>query len=323
MTTTSPARTRDAHGNEISGAAEMVAGYDHALDRLLRYHPDLVPAAGEIASEPAALADGPGLPGLPPSDVVGRRGMSRGPERLAADWRRMPHGPAGDRPTAGDRRVGRRATGTAPPACSTTCSSSGRPTCSRCRSATCSTSSSATPATCETAPGRSLPPSIPRTRTPRSCAACRRSGSRSRPLRGRRGRRPGRVDRNPDDVWAIHAVIHAYEMRGTGRQRHPFLTRPGARLGHRQPVHGPQLVAPRALPPRGGATSTRCSPSTTARSTTTLGGRPARDARRQPPCCGGSARRGRHRRPVRAARRRVGDRRTTPARGTCSTTCTP
>ena len=58
MTTTSPARTRDAHGNEISGAAEMVAGYDHALDRLLRYHPDLVPAAGEIASDPAALPMG-------------------------------------------------------------------------------------------------------------------------------------------------------------------------------------------------------------------------------------------------------------------------
>jgi tetratricopeptide (TPR) repeat protein len=58
MTTTSPITTRDAHGNEISGAADAVAGYDHALDRLLRYHPDLVPAAGEIAADPAALPMG-------------------------------------------------------------------------------------------------------------------------------------------------------------------------------------------------------------------------------------------------------------------------
>jgi len=58
MTTTLPTRTRDAHGNEISGAAEKVAGYDHALDRLIRYHPDLVPAAEEIAADPTALPMG-------------------------------------------------------------------------------------------------------------------------------------------------------------------------------------------------------------------------------------------------------------------------
>jgi hypothetical protein len=58
MTITSPTTTRDAHGNEISGVADAVAGYDHALDRLLRYHPDLVPAAAEIAADPAALPMG-------------------------------------------------------------------------------------------------------------------------------------------------------------------------------------------------------------------------------------------------------------------------
>ena len=58
VTITAPSRTRDAHGNEISGAAEQVAAYDHALDRLLRYHPDLVPAAEAIAADPAALPMG-------------------------------------------------------------------------------------------------------------------------------------------------------------------------------------------------------------------------------------------------------------------------
>ena len=58
MTITTSAPTRDAHGNETSGAAEKVAAYDHALDRLLRYHPDVVPAAEEIAADAAALPMG-------------------------------------------------------------------------------------------------------------------------------------------------------------------------------------------------------------------------------------------------------------------------
>jgi hypothetical protein len=58
MTITTHTPTRDAHGNETSGAAENVAAYDHALDRLLRYHPDVVPAAAEIATDPAALPMG-------------------------------------------------------------------------------------------------------------------------------------------------------------------------------------------------------------------------------------------------------------------------
>jgi len=58
MTITSPTKVRDAHGNEISGAADAAARYDSALDRLLRYHPDVVPAAEEIATDPAALPMG-------------------------------------------------------------------------------------------------------------------------------------------------------------------------------------------------------------------------------------------------------------------------
>ncbi|MGH8976653.1 MAG: tetratricopeptide repeat protein [Acidimicrobiia bacterium] len=58
MTIATHAHTRDTHGNETSGAAEKVAAYDHALDRLLRYHPDVLPAAEEIAADPAALPMG-------------------------------------------------------------------------------------------------------------------------------------------------------------------------------------------------------------------------------------------------------------------------
>jgi hypothetical protein len=32
----------DQHGVPMSGSAEAVALYDHAIDRLLRFHPDVV-----------------------------------------------------------------------------------------------------------------------------------------------------------------------------------------------------------------------------------------------------------------------------------------
>ena len=44
-----PNATRDADGNPVSGSAEAVARYDHALDLLLRYHPDIVAAAEGLA----------------------------------------------------------------------------------------------------------------------------------------------------------------------------------------------------------------------------------------------------------------------------------
>lgn len=46
----------DAHGNPVSGPSEAVAGYDAAVDRLLRYHPDVLTETASLV----ALA--PGFP---------------------------------------------------------------------------------------------------------------------------------------------------------------------------------------------------------------------------------------------------------------------
>ncbi|MDH4075347.1 MAG: hypothetical protein OEW29_05365, partial [Acidimicrobiia bacterium] len=44
-----PALT-DAHGVPLGGPAEGVAAYDRALDRLLRFHPDVLTAADELTT---------------------------------------------------------------------------------------------------------------------------------------------------------------------------------------------------------------------------------------------------------------------------------
>jgi len=41
----------DAHGNPFSGPTDAAALYDRAVDRLLRYHVDVIPLATELASE--------------------------------------------------------------------------------------------------------------------------------------------------------------------------------------------------------------------------------------------------------------------------------
>lgn len=48
----------DAHGNPMTGDADTIRAYDEALDRFLRFHPDLVPRATALATaeRPAPMA---------------------------------------------------------------------------------------------------------------------------------------------------------------------------------------------------------------------------------------------------------------------------
>ncbi len=102
------------------------------------------------------------------------------------------------------------------------------------------------------------------------------------------------VERNPDDVWGIHAVVHALEMQGKVDDGIRFLRSRETGLGERQPVHGAQLVAPRAVPPRsrpprrGARDLRRAGPQRRVRR------RAARDARRQRAPVATHARRGRY-----------------------------
>lgn len=50
--------TLDAHGNPMTGDADTIRAYDELLDRFLRYHPDLVPQATALAAatHPAPMA---------------------------------------------------------------------------------------------------------------------------------------------------------------------------------------------------------------------------------------------------------------------------
>jgi hypothetical protein len=54
----SPTTGLDAHGNPMTGTATDIERYDHAVDRLLRFHPDLVDRTTELASvdEPVPMA---------------------------------------------------------------------------------------------------------------------------------------------------------------------------------------------------------------------------------------------------------------------------
>src|SRR5687768_5721378 len=58
-TTTTPNSTpiaRDQHGLSIAATPEAAELYDRALDRLLRYHPDLVDLATQLAEEHGDVA---------------------------------------------------------------------------------------------------------------------------------------------------------------------------------------------------------------------------------------------------------------------------
>ena len=320
MTTTMP-RPTSSHGNPMSGDAATIDLYDRAIDRLVRFHPEAVDLAGELAGadDPAPMAHALiaylHLMSTDAADLGDRPGRPRGARRVE---RQRPR--AGAR--RGDRRLGCRGLGRrGPPPRRPARRVADRPAGAdvraparllhRRRRRACATADAHAARARPDAPARPVRP--------------RHGGLRSgggRPLRPGAGGRPGRRRRQP-------------RRRVGDPRRRPHVRDAGPRRrGHRLPALRRAPAGSRATcsPSTTGGTS-RCtswrpggpsgrSPSTTPRSTT-----PGRSACRSrcstpAPCCGAAPRRRRHRWPLRTARRRVGGEGGRRRRGTCSTTST-
>ena len=69
----------DLHGNPMSGSADTIALYDRAIDRLVRFHPDIIELSGRLSGDDAPGADGSGARGLPQPDEHRSRRSRAGP----------------------------------------------------------------------------------------------------------------------------------------------------------------------------------------------------------------------------------------------------
>ena len=321
MTITSPTTTRDAHGNEISGAA----------DDGRRLRPCARPAAA-VPPRPCARrrrdrrrsggpAHGAGLHGLPHAHVDGRP-RRRGGEGRGGPARGVAAQRAGGGPCCGSHRLGRGTLARRSPHARRPA----RPVADR-----------------RARPADGPPARLLRRRRPEPARPCRplavelrsrspahrvRAGHarlrarRVRPLRPGRARRPRRGRAQPRRrVGHPRGRPHVRDA-GQGRRRHPLPAQPGDRLGDRQPVHGAQLVAPCAVPPRGRPPRRGAGDLRRAGPPRRVRRRAARDARRQRPPVAAHARRDRHRRTVRIRSRTRGRAGSAATRGTRSTTCT-
>lgn len=56
-----PSILHDQHNNPLNGTTDSIASYDRAIDRLLRFHPDVLVAADELAADHNHLAMGQAL----------------------------------------------------------------------------------------------------------------------------------------------------------------------------------------------------------------------------------------------------------------------
>jgi tetratricopeptide (TPR) repeat protein len=213
---------RDQHDNPMSGPAEAVALYDQAVDRLLRYHPEVIDLATTMAEQHAdvpmtgALLAYLHLTSSDEPDVAVAAGALEGMSAIPMNEREQAHHRAIAAWVEGDWLGASRALdqlllrwpadllalqvghaidfflGDA--------------------------------ANLRDRPGRSLltlDPDHPHTAAVRGMQAFGLEESGSYSEAEEVGRAAVAV--NPDDVWAIHAVVHAFEMRGRVAEGIQFL----------------------------------------------------------------------------------------------------
>ncbi len=203
----------DAHGNPMTGPSETVGLYDQALDRLVRFHPDVVELAGELTSTPAPAPMASAL-------MAYLNLMSTDADDLAAvrsAWEALSATESNDREQAHCAAIGAWLTGNWHEAASRlddllniwptdllalmighqldfflgdAQNLRDRPIRSL----------------------REFDPGHPHTEFVRGMAAFgfEEAGHYSQALDAGLAA----VDQNPDDVWGIHAVVHTYEMQG-------------------------------------------------------------------------------------------------------------
>lgn len=227
MTTTTTTRTthnvRDQHGLAIAAASEAAELYDRAVDRLLRYHPDLVALATQLSEEHGDVAMSNAFVAY-----LHLSSTARGDVDVArAAWEAMAVTPMGPREQAHRAAIGAWVQGDWHRA-----------------SAILDDLLERWPAdllalmyghlldffvgdaaNLRDRPGRSLPafdPAHPHAAFVRGMQAFGLEESGHYEAAEDAGLAALAV--NPDDVWAIHAVTHTYEMRGRVATGVEFLT---------------------------------------------------------------------------------------------------
>jgi tetratricopeptide (TPR) repeat protein len=203
----------DDAGNPISGSTEAVADYDNAVDLLLRYHPDVVPAAESIAADPQALPMGQVFMAyltLMSTDVPDIAGAREAAAALAAV-------PLNERETAHAAAINAWLDGRWHTAARTLDELLVRwPTdVLALQIGQILDFFVGDARNLRDRIGRSLPsfdPEHPRTGFVRGMHAfgLEESGHYDRA----EATGLAALDRNPDDVWGVHAVVHTYEMQG-------------------------------------------------------------------------------------------------------------